>query len=98
MEVTIMCWCCRRRLWLLQNQDQEQAQAQAQAQAQGQWQDADQNQKTVFKEIGNVNIEIDNQNIAVAVLAILGFFAGALDGAGVQTILDRYLPAGGATQ
>ena len=81
-------WCyCNRRLWL-----QRQDQAQAQAQAQAQLQDQDQNQKTIFKEIGNVNITIDNENIAVAVLAVLGFLTGTLDGNGVQGILDRLVP------
>jgi hypothetical protein len=69
-----------------QAQDQDQAQAQAQAQAQ----DQDQNQRTVFKEIGNVHIDIDNENISVAILAILAFFLGALDGPGVQALLDKY--------
>ena len=82
-----MCCYCNRRLWLRQNQLQTQAQAQAQAQDQ----DQDQNQKTIFKEIGNVHIDIDNENIAVAVLAILGFLAGSLDGAGVQSLMDRVL-------
>ncbi len=72
--------------------DLTQTQEQAQAQAQLQDQDQDQNQKNVFREIGNVNIRIDNENIAVAVLAILGVLLGGLDSAGVQTMLDRYLP------
>lgn len=88
-EVISMCCYSRRRFWL-DRQEQEQAQAQAQAQAQDQ--DQDQNQKTIFKEIGNVNINIDNENIAVAVLAVLGFLAGTLDGNGVQSILDRLVP------
>jgi len=87
-----MCCYCNRRYQLWQRQQQDQAQAQAQSQ------DADQNQKTVFKEIGNVNINIDNENIAVALLAILGFFTGTLDGAGVQSIISRYLPSAKAAQ
>jgi hypothetical protein len=47
----------------------------------------------MFKEIGNVNISIDNENIAVAVLAILGVLLGGIDSAGVQTMLDKYLPS-----
>ena len=86
-EVKSMCCYSRRRFWL-----DRQEQAQAQAQAQAQFQDQDQNQKTVFKEIGNVNINIDNENIAVAVLAVLGFLAGTLDGNGVQSILNRLVP------
>ena len=87
-----MCYYChRRRQHYLYGQEQEQDQAQAQAQAQAQGQDQDQNQKTVFKEIGNVNIEIDNENIVVSVLAILAVLLGTLDGNGVQTLLDRYL-------
>lgn len=77
----------RPRFDLTQTQDQDQLQVQAQAQ------DQDQNQRNVFREIGNVNISIDNENIAVAVLAILGVLLGGLDGAGVQTLLDRYLPS-----
>ncbi len=69
-----------------QTQDQDQAQAQAQAQDQ----DQDQTQRTVFKEIGNVHIDIDNENISVAVLAILAFLLGALDGPGITTLLDKY--------
>lgn len=69
------------------SQDQDQAQAQAQAQAQDQ--DQDQTQRTVFREIGNVHIDIDNENISVAVLAILAFLLGALDADGIQTLLDR---------
>lgn len=90
------CCCCNRRLQLLQRQDQDQYQYQDQYQRQGQYQgqaqdqDQDQNQKTVFKDIGNVKIEIDNENIAVAVLAILGFLAGTLDGNGIQAMLDRF--------
>ncbi len=78
----------RPRFDLTQTQDQDQLQAQAQGQEQ------DQATKTIFKEIGNVNIKIDNENIAVAVLAILGVLLGGLDGTGVQTMLDRYLPGG----
>lgn len=87
------CWwncfpcCCRRQNYYL-----SQAQAQAQAQAQLQDQDQDQSQRSVFREIGNVDIRIDNENIAVAVLAILGVLLGSLDGAGVQSMLDRYSP------
>jgi len=62
-----------------------------QEQAQGQAQDQDQNQKTVFKEIGNVHIDIDNENIAVAVLAVLAFLSGSIDGAGVRALLDEFL-------
>lgn len=83
-----MCYYCRRRQFFQQHRpfiDDSQFQAQAQLQ------DQDQNQKTIFKDIGNVNIEIDNQNIAVSVLAILAFLAGTLDGAGVQSLLNRYL-------
>ena len=86
-EEISMCCYSRSRFWL-----DRQEQAQAQAQAQAQLQDQDQNQKTIFKEIGNVNINIDNENIAVAVLAVLGFLAGTLDGNGVQSILDRLVP------
>jgi pSer/pThr/pTyr-binding forkhead associated (FHA) protein len=82
----------RQKYYQNQEQDQLQAQLQAQAQAQLQGQDQDQNQRNVFKEIGNVNIRIDNENIAVAVLAILAVLLGGLDGAGVQTMLDKYLP------
>lgn len=82
----------KQRPFLTQEQDQLQLQAQAQLQDQ----DQDQNQKNVFKEIGNVHIDIDNTNIAVAVLAILGVFLGSLDSTGVQSLLDRYLPNGRA--
>ncbi len=71
------------RFDLTRTQDQLKAQAQ----------DQDQNQRNVFREIGNVNITIDNENIAVAVLAILAALLGDLDSADVQTMLDRYLPA-----
>ncbi len=66
-------------------------QAQLQAQGQAQDQDQDQDQQTIFREIGNVSINIDNENIAVAVLAILGVLLGSLDGPGVQSLLDRFL-------
>ena len=79
----------RPRYDLYQTQEQDQLQLQAQAQGQ----DQDQNQRNVFREIGNVNITIDNENIAVAVLAILAVLLGGLDSTGVQTMLDRYLPA-----
>lgn len=76
----------RPRYDLYQTQDQVQLQAQAQDQ------DQDQNQRNVFREIGNVHIDIDNENIAVAVLAILGVLLGGLGGADVQSLLARYLP------
>ena len=60
-----------------------------QAQAQAQEQDQDQNQRNVLREIGNVNISIDNDNIAVAILAILAFADGTLDGAGIQNLLNK---------
>lgn len=63
-------------------------QSPCQAQAQNQTQDQD--QKNVFREIGNVNIKIDNENIAVAVLAILAFLTGSLDGDGIRSLLDRF--------
>ena len=89
------CWncfpcCCRRQSNYL-SQAQEQAQLQAQAQAQAQ--DQDQNQRSIFRDIGNVNITIDNENIAVSVLAILGVLLGGIGTADVQSLLDRYLPA-----
>ena len=67
-----------------QSQDQDQAQAQRQDQ------DQDQNQRQIFREIGNVHIDIENENISVAVLAILAFLLGELDGPGIQALLDRY--------
>ncbi len=42
-----------------------------------------------FKEIGNVDIDVDNNNIAVAVPAILGVFLGSPDGTGVQSLLRQ---------
>lgn len=83
-----MCYYCNRRRQHFQSRpfaDQDQLQAQAQLQ------DQDQNQRQVFRDIGNVRIDIDNENIAVSILAILAFLAGTLDGAGVQSLLNRYL-------
>ena len=72
----------------LQRQAQRQGQDQDQHQAQGQ--DQDQNQRNVFREIGNVNIDIDNQNIVFAVLLILAFFSGHLDGHSIQEMLESF--------
>ena len=77
--------------WPRQTQNQDQAQLQAQAQAQAQEAEQDQNQRTIFREIGNVHIDIDNENILVAVLVVVAFLSGALDGPGVQTLLDRVM-------
>ncbi len=74
-----------RGYWRAQYQNQAQAQAEAQAQDQ----DQDQNQRAIFKEIGNVHIDIDNENISVAVLAILAVFLGALDATGIQELMNR---------
>ena len=40
--------------------------AQGQVQAQAQGQEAEQESRAIFREIGNVNIDIDNENILVA--------------------------------
>ena len=97
------CCCCRRNRFdddandvananfQAQAQAQRQRQAQLQAQAQLQGQEAEQETRSIFKEIGNVRIDIDNTNIAVAVLAILAFLHGSLDGAGIQSIMDKVL-------
>jgi Ser/Thr protein kinase RdoA (MazF antagonist) len=76
-----------------QELEQEQAQRQAQAQAQAQDQDQEQKQKNVFKEIGNVHIDMFNDNVLVAVLVVVAWLSGHLDGAGIQELLDRFVPA-----
>lgn len=56
--------------------DQEQSQGQSQFQAQGQ--DQDQNLRTIVKDIGNntVNINVDFENILVAVLLLVEVLLG----------------------
>ena len=46
-----------------------------------------------LRRFGNVNISIDNENIAVAVLAILGVLLGGIDSDAVQSMLNKYLPS-----
>ena len=64
-----------------QNQDQVHVQAA----------DSDQDQKNVFREIGNVHIDIDNTNILVAVLVVVAWLSGQLDGAGIEALLSRLM-------
>lgn len=92
--------CCPR--FTDNDLDQRQAQAQAQAQLQAQLQaqrqfqvavqDADQdtNQRSIFREIGNnnVDIDIDNVSVAVAVLVAVGVLTGALDATELRSALD----------
>jgi Ser/Thr protein kinase RdoA (MazF antagonist) len=73
-------------------QELEQEQAQRQAQAQAQDQDQDQNQRNVFREIGNVHIDMFNDNVLVAVLVAAAVITGAIDGPGVQALIDRLMP------
>ncbi len=83
---------CYHAPWSRMEQENEQAQAQVQAQAQAQ--DQDQNQRNVFREIGNVHIDIDNENILVAVLVVVAVLTGSLDGTAVQSLLDRFVGSG----
>ena len=82
--------CCHSS-WPKFEQEQDQAQVQVQAQAQAQEAEQDQNQRNVFREIGNVHIDIDNENILVAVLVVVAVLTGALDGTAVQGMLDRFV-------
>lgn len=68
-----------------------QRQAQAQAQAQESELEAELKSKSVFKEIGNVHIKIENDNIAVLALVLLGFLDGTMDGTTARSYLERLL-------
>jgi hypothetical protein len=88
------CWdcCCGNR----GNRDfgtnvsvrDNQIQAQAQAQALNQDQELENRQRSVFKEIGNVNISIENDNVIVLVLVLLGLLDGTLDSTSVRPLLE----------
>ena len=77
--------CYNRGYW-----DSWPRQAQNQTAIQSPEAEADQDQKTIFKEIGNVHIDINNENILVAVLVLVAVLTGTLDGAGVQALLSRF--------
>lgn len=45
-------------------------------------------QKQIFRDIGNVRVDIDNQSISILVLVLIGLFTGALDNTAVRSALD----------
>jgi hypothetical protein len=64
---------------------------QVQAQALLQDQDLENRQRSVFKEIGNVNISMENDNVIVLVLVLLGLLDGTLDSTSVRSLLEGLL-------
>ena len=63
-----------------------------QRQTQEQEQEQDQDVKSILRDIGNntVTVDIDNDSIAVAILASLGYLTGAMDAQTLRTYVDKF--------